>query len=693
MDDSHCSPASEQIVVDQVDHFLPSVLDSPDKNIHNYSDVTCDLCCAPMKVCECMVHVLPEIEIPTSPSESNHVDRNLDVESDYECSGNEMCSDAISYIDTSCDYGNLLSHSDKMPESNTEGLLGKFMPYSGYTPVHVEPELDMFPEVIFNTHTIGGYQSQMNAKAWIYELQFENDAWLKSYLLQGIVNGFDIVDDYNQVPSYDRSNYRSVESGPASDYIHELISKEIGEKKYIVSKTRPKCIHSMGAVPKAGGLGYRPITDCRQPLSFSINNYMDATAAPFSYVTVDYVQTLFSRDCFSATIDIASAYRSISVNPSHWNLQGIRWKVEGSEVFLLDTRLCFGLKCAPFIFNQISVFLVRCMMRRGFARVSNYLDDFICVDSSFARCQYMQKVFIHLLHFLGFEVSWRKCSSPSLVTRYLGIDFDSHLMQLRIPKDKMDKLYRELLFFRDKTRATRNQIERLCGILSHCSKVVRGGRTFSHRVIALLKNLSGRTRIRLSECFRADLAWWQSMSYFFNGTATMVSFNFGNGPVFYTDSSNLGYGLVLGNDWQAGHFVDSVSLPNFAGSHFHWYDVVKPLVVPRDDNINFRELIPVWQALLRFAPTYRDKHLVLFSDNTQVIAMVNSGKSSNVSCMCLLREIFWISVFFNVYITARYVPGSLNIVADFLSRTSCDNVGSLSKDYSLCCVGSDMSFF
>lgn len=182
----------------------------------------------------------------------------------------------------------------------------------------------------------------------------------------------------------------------------------------------------------------------------------------------------FFRDCFSATIDIASAYRSISVNPSHWNLQGVRWKVGGDDVFLLDTRLCFGLKCAPFIFNQISVFLVRCLMRRGFFGVSNYLDDFLCVDNSFERSQYMQRIFVHLLHFLGFNISWHKCSSPSFITRYLGIEFDSHLMQLGILEDKLAKLYKELEFFRNRSRATCNQIQRLCGILSHCAKVIRG---------------------------------------------------------------------------------------------------------------------------------------------------------------------------------------------------------------------------
>lgn len=330
----------------------------------------------------------------------------------------------------------------------------KMNPYGDYVPTEFVPNLHHFPEFMYNDHFIGGYPSQMNAKAWMYELQFENDCWLKSYLLNGINHGFDIVDGKEDIVGYDRYNNKSVYSGPAWEFINELIEEEVRDHKYIVSDVRPRCIHSLGAVPKAGSQSFRPITDCSQPYVYSINNFMNRTAGKFSFVTVDYVQSLFFRDCFAATIDIASAYRSISVNPSHWELQGIRWQINGRMSYLMDTRLCFGLSCAPFIFNQISVFLVRCMRRRGFYAISNYLDDFSCIGSTFSEYQYAQIVFIHLLQFLGFSIPWCKCSSPSRITRYVGIDFDSHLMQLRLPKDKLDRLYRDLKFFEGKSRAT-----------------------------------------------------------------------------------------------------------------------------------------------------------------------------------------------------------------------------------------------
>lgn len=88
---------------------------------------------------------------------------------------------------------------------------------------------------------------------------------------------------------------------------------------------------------------------------------------------------------------------------------------------------------------------------------------------------------------------------------------DSVNMTMSLQDRKLERLSQEIEFFKGRSRATIRQLRRLCGIMSYASRVVRGGRTFSRRVIDLLKNLPvGATRIRLSAQFRADLEWWSS---------------------------------------------------------------------------------------------------------------------------------------------------------------------------------------
>ena len=451
------------------------------------------------------------------------------------------------------------------------------------------------------------------------------------------------------------------------------------------SEQRPHCVHALGAIPKKDGT-YRPITDCRRPEGLSINNFMETTFQHFNYTTVDEVAAMVTQDCYMATVDIAAAYRSVSIREDNWPFQGISWQMQGDKAYLYDVRLSFGLKCAAFIFTELSDFIVRTMNRLGCTKIVNYLDDFLIYGDSFEECQSMQTMLITLLGDLGFITSWKKCSTPSKLVRYLGILIDSSSMSLSLPKDKLDKLHAELLFFKDRTRATKRQLQRLCGIIAHCAKVVRGGRTFSRRIIDLLGGLKdGNPRIRLTEEFRLDIEWWINFSEFFNGKENIIFINDGSGPVFSTDSCLRGYGISCGRDWQAGYFnsVDQpASMDTVDSMHGHWMNVT---VHDNEDNINYLELVPVWLALIRYSSKWKDSHVLCKSDNTQVVYMLRKGHSSNRDCMILIRRIFWLCAVNNIYLTLVHIAGDDNIIPDRLSRICVSgDVGSLS-DLSICC--------
>lgn len=559
----------------------------------------------------------------------------------------------------------------------------------GYKSVLFEIELPHTLPVIWDNHYVGQVPVQLNPSAWMYELSYENDSYLKSYLQKGVYYGFEIVDSIDSMDPYDSCNYRSVLQGAAFNQVDDLVHNELQTGKYLRVHDKPKCIHSLGAVRKTDGT-YRPITDCSQPENSSINNCMRSTHHPFIYNSVDDVAKMLRPGIYSATVDISAAYRTIPIHSNHRTCQGIRWKVHGQLSYLVDTHMCFGARCAPFIFTQIGNFVTRCMNRRGYHGVLNYIDDFICFGDSFESCQQMQLVLINLLRRLGFYISWKKCSSPSLVTKYLGLYYDSQEMQMVLPEDKMARLHSEIKFFDNRKRATRRQLQRICGILSHCARVVRGGRTFSRRMCALLKGLNSNKRIRLSKGFKLDLQWWSRFAAWFNGKATIIKFNYGDGPWFATDASSSGYGIYSSGDWVAGYFDEPqgeipTNFEDIDPSHAHWCNIALPLCSPGDSNVNFWELVPVWLAIKRYAPRYPGMHIVSFSDNWQVVYAINKGVSSNESSMNLLRDIFWTCVQSNVWLTSRYLPGEYNIIPDILSRLKNVKHEQRLTSFNLCC--------
>ena len=225
-------------------------------------------------------------------------------------------------------------------------------------------------------HSIGGLTSQMNIHSWIYYLDMEDKTDKRDYLYEGILNGFRIVDEDENLGSYECENYKSVLSDQAFEYVSDLIRCEMNEDKFVRAEIQPTCVHALGAIPKHDG-SYRPITDCRRPEGYSINNFMETTFCTFNYTTMDQVTEMVMPHCYMATVDVSSAYRSVSIREDNWPYQGISWPIDGVSVHLYDVRLSFGLRCAPFIFTEISNFIVRTMSRLGFPYVANYLDDFL----------------------------------------------------------------------------------------------------------------------------------------------------------------------------------------------------------------------------------------------------------------------------------------------------------------------------
>ena len=85
--------------------------------------------------------------------------------------------------------------------------------------------------------------------------------------------------------------------------------------------------------------------------------------------------------------------------------------------------------------------------------------------------------------------------SPSQIVTYLGIKVDSVEIEFRLPEKKLIKSRSLVSEFKGKTstHATKKELQVLAGHLSHASMVVKGGCTFSRRLLNLIKYLPDQT--------------------------------------------------------------------------------------------------------------------------------------------------------------------------------------------------------
>ena len=469
----------------------------------------------------------------------------------------------------------------------------------------------------------------------------------REFILNGIKNGFDIVDSESDISDVVCPNHPSARPGsPLYQKASTQVQMEIECGNYRICDTPPTIISPMAAIPKPDG-GVRLIHDCSRPPGQSVNDYCSSDWKQ-KFARVDDAETMMKQGCYFAKVDLKNAYRSVGISKASQRVTGLQWVFKGQTIYMTDTRLPFGARLSPGIFHRLTQAVKRIMARKGHDLLVVYLDDFLIVSESKEACSEALTTLIKLLRKLGFSIHWGKVVDPTQKITFLGIELDSIDMSLRLPKDKLCKLREELQGFLGRKRATKRQLQSLAGRLSWAAAVVKGGRVFLRRIfnkIGLLRQNSHRTL--LSAEVRQDIDWWYNCITTFNGRSLLL------------DTIPLEWAFTDACDEAAGGY--------FEGDWFY-YNWSKDWPLARSFHINEKEVLAVVIAANRWAHFWENKRVIIYSDNSVTVAAINKGSSKNATIMKSLRYMFWLSVTFNFQLSACFIPGIFNTIADSASR-------------------------
>ena len=144
----------------------------------------------------------------------------------------------------------------------------------------------------------------------------------------------------------------------------------------------------------------------------------------------------------------------------------------------------------------------------------------------------------------------------------------------------------------------------------------------------------------------------------FNGKAKILNHK-GKTWNLGTDASDFGFGGFS----EHGHFWGC-----WSGSESRCPHEASPPQEAYDDHINEGELWPVLVGCQRWGKEWKDSVVYVSTDNTQVQAVLNTGRSHNATAMAWARELFWVCTFYNIHLKGIWVAGVDNILADSLSR-------------------------
>ena len=363
------------------------------------------------------------------------------------------------------------------------------------------------------------------------------------------------------------------------------------------------------------------------------------------------------RGTYLAKTDIESAFRQFPVHPEDWELLGMYW----NNSYYFDKVLPFGLRSAPYIFNQLSDTLEWILLNKCFiSYVGHILDDFLIMGPPTLAglpsqaCQTSLSSMLLTFNTLGVPIAEHKTEGPSLIIEFLGIILDSQKMEARLPPDKLNRLSIELDAWHMKKSATLQELQSLIGTLNFACKVIPPGRAFLQRIINLTRGVpKPHHHIRLTNGFREDVKMWQNFLKDWNGTSLFLNPCWENSAELslYTDASGtLGFGGIFRNQWFQGKWLPHQTLDT------------------KNISIDWQELYAIVVACYIWASVWAQKRIIFYCDNQAVVSIINSKRSKSTRIMDLVRALTLKTMKYNFYFKAIHVPGHSNDIADSISR-------------------------
>ena len=266
------------------------------------------------------------------------------------------------------------------------------------------------------------------------------------------------------------------------------------------------------SVPKKEG-GRRVIVDCSYGGNLSVNAGIQKDSFLGDELTLQYprhdkfIELLwkYGHGCHMFKIDLSKAFRQFPIDPRDYFLQCFTWK----DSIYIDKRLIFGMRSSPQA-CQRTTNLVNFILSRQNIETINYLDDFGGVASP-DRAEICYNKTLKIFVELGLKISEKKCSPPNHTMVFLGKEYNTNTMTVKIPDQKLIEIIETVKNFSNRKKCTKRQLQQLVGKLAFAAECVRGGRLFISRMLATLRKYNfNHYRIYLDSEFHNDIKWWIS---------------------------------------------------------------------------------------------------------------------------------------------------------------------------------------
>ena len=391
------------------------------------------------------------------------------------------------------------------------------------------------------------------------------------------------------------------------------------------------------------------------------------TPTLYTYPKIDDFKDIIltcGRGCYMWKRDLHRFYLQIPMDPAEYCHVGFVWR----GLFFFFVGLMFGLRHSGLQGQKITDALSWIHRQSGLDTMDeqmfhciNYCDDLGGAETSEDRSSQSFTKLGQLLPALGLVESTDKARAPSQEMVYLGIQFNSVAMTMSVPPDKLAEVKAEIERWHKKTTTVKKPFQSILGKLFWVSRVVQHSRTFMGRLLAQLREMSGKPenqKVHLTDDCRKDLLWWRMFLKEYNGISMI--------------ENDKAIELTLHQQLDMPFAVCAGDATLCGGGAWHgtsyWSRHFPVLLCDTKIPVHVKEFLVVIVSARLWGSSWSGKVIQVFCDNDPVCDVISGERPSDPKMLSLLREFkFWVCKY-RFYPVMRKIGTKENYIADFISR-------------------------
>jgi hypothetical protein len=450
-----------------------------------------------------------------------------------------------------------------------------------------------------------------------------------------------------------------LESIPSQDFIPSEISfspkeREVVDNEILELSKKGAIVHSyweenqflsnIFVVPKPNGK-YRPIINLKR-----LNKFVKYEHFKQEHFKV--VLDLIQQNDFFTSVDLCDAYFSVPIHIDYQKFLKFEW----NNVLWKFVCLPFGLSSAPKVFTKILKPVYAWLRQQG-VRCAYYIDDSLNMNQTAEVCGQNTDLICNTLTSLGFSINKKKSQFlPTQRIVFFGFLLDSVEFKVFLTEDKICKIIDKANILLNKNIVVIRDLASFIGLIINAFHAVLEAKMHYRclerdKINGLDQSGNYEKCITLSKGSREELKWWIINVVMKNGKRirpVKVQFQ------CTSDASCLGWGCcdIASNKIAQGQWS----------------------VIEAQMHINYLELLAIFLTLKSLYKHVSDTHIQIQCDNVCAISYVNDmGGMASMGMNDLAFDIWTWCLKRNIFISAVYIPGSDNVVADYFSRNFSDS--------------------